>query len=153
MGDGHLNKCKTCTKKESDIREKYLRKTSPEFVESERIRGREKSRRLTRKEVDKVSKKEAIMNYRNRYPEKYLAKNSSQRLPRKEGYQLHHWSYNDIHFKDVIELTTQHHGFIHRYMIYDQEQRMYRTAEGVLLDTKESHIAYFEEMLKAKPLL
>jgi len=31
MADGHLGKCKTCTKKDSDLREKELRK-NPDFI-------------------------------------------------------------------------------------------------------------------------
>ena len=36
MGDGHLNKCKECTKKDVDEREKKKRQ-DPEFVEKEKI--------------------------------------------------------------------------------------------------------------------
>lgn len=150
MADGHLGKCKDCTKKESDIREKYLRKTSPEFVESERIRGRKKAKRLPKKEVNKISKRETMLNYRNKYPEKYKAKIASQKLPRKEGCEFHHWSYNEIHYKDIIELNTKEHGFIHRYMTYDQERKMYRDLDGVLLDTKESHLNNYKKMLEIK---
>ena len=40
MGDGHLNKCKTCCKKQADEREKRLR-NNPEWVEKEKERARE----------------------------------------------------------------------------------------------------------------
>ena len=45
MGDGHLNKCKDCTR--SDVHKKYMENIgSPEYVEKERARGRKKYHRL-----------------------------------------------------------------------------------------------------------
>ncbi len=46
MSDGHLNKCKTCTKNGIQQREKELRK-DPDWVMKERKRGRDKYHRLT----------------------------------------------------------------------------------------------------------
>ena len=76
----------------------------------------------------------------------------SQHLrPETKGNQLHHWSYKPEHAKDVIELSVKEHSKIHRYMVYDQEQMMYRRVDNnVLLDTREAHIAYYES-LKKKP--
>lgn len=156
MPDGTQNKCKTCCKKQAKEREERLR-LDPIWVEKEKERAREKYGRLNYKEIHKPSseKKKLVMDkYTCKYPEKKRASSASQYIKKiDKSNEFHHWSYNDIHFKDIIELTTQQHGFIHRYMIYDQEQKMYRTTEGVLLDTKESHLAYYEEMKKIKPLL
>ena len=41
MGDGHLNKCKECTKKDSNERFK-IKSLDINFIEKERDRGREK---------------------------------------------------------------------------------------------------------------
>ena len=150
MGDGHLNKCKECTKKDVDEREKTLRKNSPEWIEKEKIRAREKYNRLGYKDKHKPdyeSKKAAISRHKEKYPEKYKAKNSSQRIkPVNPENQMHHWSYNQEHWKDVIEIDRIDHGLIHRYMEYDQERMMYRSTidigafkKGELLDTRERH--------------
>ena len=148
MADGHLNKCKNCTKKDAIEREKILR-SNPEWVEKEKKRAREKYHRLGYKDIHKPNpekKKIAIENYKNRYPEKYKAQIKSQRIPCQKGNQLHHWSYNEEHYKDVIELSVSDHALLHRNMIYDQERMMYRNTDGILLDTKESHLELLEKI-------
>jgi|VirMetMinimDraft_7_1064189.scaffolds.fasta_scaffold111845_2 hypothetical protein len=158
MGDGHLNKCKICTKKDVDKREKEKRK-DPDFVESEKIRAREKYRRLGYKDKHrpcKDKKRAAIDRYREKYPEKYLAKNKTQRIkPNTKGNQLHHWSYKEEHYIDVIEMTPESHAFLHRYMTYDQERMMYRVSTNVsgfdfgeLLDSKHNHVCFLDACLK-----
>ena len=160
MKDGHLNKCKKCTRKDVDKREKHLRK-DPEWVEKEKERAREKYYRLGYKDKHKPNpnrKKELINNYVERYPEKYKAKIISQRMkPETEGNHLHHWSYLEEHAKDVIELDPKTHAFLHRYMQYDQEQMMYRVSSnlngwdfGELLDTKEKHERFLGSCIKQK---
>lgn len=149
MEDGHLNKCRDCCKEESKQRLKFLSKNDPEFIEKERIRGREKYHRLNYKEKHKPSyekKKEIMERYKNKYPEKTLAKNKTQRLPCAKGNHLHHWSYNLEHAKDVIELSIQDHALLHRHIQYDQERYMYRNLDGILLDSRESHIKLLEKL-------
>ena len=47
MEDGHLNKCKNCTKKDTKEREKILR-SNPEWVEKEKKRNKEKDSAIVR---------------------------------------------------------------------------------------------------------
>lgn len=144
MKDGHLGKCKSCTKKDARQREKIITST-PEGLELERKRNRDKYYRLEYKEKYKPSHevKAIIMNrYRDRYPEKVAAKNHSATISAPNGLEKHHWSYNKEHYKDVIFLANRNHNNAHRHMIYDQERLMYRTQSGVLLDTQKSHKDY-----------
>ena len=148
MGDGHLNKCKDCTKKDTAKREAELTST-PEGLEKERSRHREKYYRLGYNEKHKPSyekKKEAKNRYKEKYPEKYKAQSTSYGLPCTKGNNLHHWSYNEEHWKDCIELNIADHALLHRYIKYDQERYMYRNLDGVLLDTKQSHIDLLESI-------
>jgi hypothetical protein len=147
MADGHLNKCKDCAKKDSDLREKKLRK-DPEWIYKEKERGREKYYRLGYKNIYKPSyekKKEQSQRYNEKYPEKVLAKKSSRKLNKIcKSNHLHHWSYNKEHYKDVIELSVSEHNKLHRYIIYDKERMMYRRADNnVLLDTKKAHYDFY----------
>jgi hypothetical protein len=142
--------CKTCIKKRVDEREKLLRQ-NPEWVEKEKIRAREKYHRLGYKDLHKPTterKREIMAKYNKKYPEKKLAKLASGHMkPQIKGNELHHWSYNEPHFKDVIELSVLDHNKAHRYMVYDAERKMYRRADNnILLDTKESHIEFINSL-------
>jgi hypothetical protein len=179
MGDGHLNKCKTCTKKDTAIRTAEITST-PEGLEKERLRGREKFHRLYSKSTDNIiddefrriplTKQESIERHRNsntiyknkyrekisksnkdyikKYPEKeYAHQNIHRKMKLSEkGNNFHHWSYKKEHKFDVIEMSFSDHMKLHRFMVYDQERMMYRDLNGVLLDTKERHLEYFESI-------
>jgi len=147
MMDGHLNKCKECTKSDSNARVEYLRENDPEFVKNEKIRGREKYHRLYKGiPTPKNVKKKSIGNYIERYPEKRNAKLHSQHIPCPENCERHHWSYNEEHYKDVIILPITLHNKIHRYMSYDSRSKMYKTSEGTLLDTRQKHELFISKI-------
>jgi len=147
MGDGHLNKCKECTKVDVNLRENHLRKTDKSFVSQERIRGREKYARLNYREAygkTKEVKEKIIGDYFSKFPEKEAAHKAASKIKCPSQHHKHHWSYNTEHLKDVVMLPYQLHYKTHRYMTYSQKEKMYRTLEGTLLDTRERHEAYIK---------
>ena len=161
MGDGHLNKCKSCTKFDSKERIDDL-SSNPEWIESERKRGREKYYRLGYREkyytpasprnTIPQTKTESIKKYRTKYPEKYKATIATRKMKAlTKGNHLHHWSYNQEHYKDVIEISPKEHGKAHRFLVYDQERMMYRRYDNnILLDTREAHETFIFECITTK---
>ena len=146
MRDGHLGKCKTCTKADTKKRTEILM-GNKEWVESERARGREKYFRLGYKNKSKnsVHTLESNRAYRLKYPEKYVASIEAQHID-SGGLFKHHWSYCKEHRRDVIFLSLSDHAKVHRYMIYDQERMMYRKTTGELIDTREAAVAFYESI-------
>jgi hypothetical protein len=146
MADGHLNKCKECNK--LDVKNRYTIKSKDnDFIYSERKRGRDKYHRLyegTGKSNPEVNKK-----WIAKYPEKIKASTMSASLKKPfDGAERHHWSYNEEHFKDVIWLSKKAHMKAHRFIIYDQERKMYRRFDNnILLDTKEAHEKFVEDCI------
>lgn len=138
--------CKQCFK-EHQAHNLAKKRQDPEWVEKERKRDRDRNR------VKKVNKNQQLNSkrYFNKYPEKKKARIKSQKMkPKTKGNQLHHWSYNEEHYKDVIELTRKDHMKAHRFLIYDQERMMYRGLDGVLLDTKLRHLNYILDVIENK---
>ena len=129
MSDGHLNKCKFCTRLDAhQRREKML--NDPSWVEMEANRQRVKNR-----ESNKL------------HPEIHRARRAVRSLGRSSDFHLHHWSYLPEHKLDVFKLTPEDHRKAHRHMVYDQEQFQYRRASTmVLLDSRAAHEQFLREL-------
>lgn len=152
MADGHLNKCKGCTKRDTKERDDRRRATEPNYFEVERKRGRNKYHRLYEGTGKANPKSQAA--WVNRFPEKRKAQVRSGSLAKKkpfEGAEIHHWSYKQEFWKDVIWLTKKDHNKGHRFLIYDSEQMMYRRTDNLeLLDTKNKHEEYIKLKIKTE---
>ena len=137
MLDGHLNKCKECTKKDNNINH-YKKSEDKEWLEKEKIRQREKYYRLNYKDKQKVW--DAEKDWKNNW--KYKSLRRKFVLPK--DLELHHWNYNEEHLEDIFIMNINKHKKAHRTLILDIEKKMFRDLEGNLLDTKEKHEKYIK---------
>jgi hypothetical protein len=146
MPDGHLNKCKSCTKKDVKNREEKL-KLNDDYIEKERKRGREKYHKYKYKTKNTSA---PCQKYRKDFPEKYKAQIKSAKIEVLLGNR-HHWSYNEEHYLDIIDISFKDHKKAHRFIIYDRERMMYRRIDNnELLDTKEKHLEWIMWCIKNK---
>jgi hypothetical protein len=151
--DGRFGTCKICIKTRVRGRE-VIKKQDPEWLEKERERGRKKFHRLYKgSKTPPDIKKKAMANYKAKYPEKAKAQSMAGNIKTPVGIHGHHWSYNEEHYKDLVFIHHVDHATAHRFMIYDQERMMYRTKEGILLDTKEAHVDYINQFINEKIIL
>lgn len=85
MRDGHLNKCKDCTRMDTAKRHERLSR-DPEWFEAECERHRLKARRYRENGKEKPpspeKKRETLRRYRERFPEKERAKQAVNRAIR-----------------------------------------------------------------------
>ena len=136
MSDGHLNKCKECTKNDAKMDYK-VNSQNPEYVEKERERGREKYRRLGYGN-----------KYKDSHPEtKLVARNFKRTNIIPPLHELHHWNYKFLY--DVFILPRKAHKLIHKGLRYDSESKMFVKIEtGELLDTREKHREYILQVFE-----
>jgi hypothetical protein len=96
MKDGHLGKCKTCTK--LDVSNRYnLLLNNPEWIEKERARGRDKYHRLNYYKKYFEARKEVP------YHNISACKTIHKKLKLDSNSHAHHWNYNFI--MDIFVLT------------------------------------------------
>ena len=142
MKDGHLNKCKDCTKRDMKVQyEKNIE--SPEYIEKERERGREKYRRYRYGTAGNSSEKRREKNHR--FPSVRSTK-ARMHVVTDAGMDLHHWNYKLQ--KNVILLPRNIHHRLHQQITLDLGSGMYSRG-GVLLDTIEKHMDVVRDVCTA----
>jgi len=112
MADGHLNKCKECTRKDSAKRLE-IKKQDPEWVEKERIRHINKFRKYrhgTEEEVKKINARAMVT--------RAIAENKIKRLPcvvcGNPKSQGHHEDYDKP--LEITWLCIRHHNDRHIHL-------------------------------------
>lgn len=138
MADGHLNKCKECTKQ--DVKRDYDRKSQDEaWVEKERARGREKFHRLGYKSAVFKKTKEMCPG----------AANINRKLKQLglyiKGKEAHHWNYNFP--RSVILLSRKAHHRIHTMLTVNYEDKYCYTLDGQRIETEEQAKSIFSRIL------
>jgi len=140
MGDGYLGKCKSCTK--TDVKERTdINTSTPEGLEKERQRHRDKYYRLVYKEQQKLWDK----NKPWKNSTVYKGLRSKYYLNLHREFELHHWNYNEDYLKDVFILNIRDHKNLHNHLILNVEKRIFHLQDGTYLDTREKH----EEFIKS----
>jgi len=148
------NPCKECARIRSAERLSRISATS-EYREKQKVRAKKYYHTIVvpNKPIRiNQTVRERKLKYRQKFPEKYIAHIKMKNIKATEGYHFHHWSYNKEHHKDVIEILAADHRLLHKYTVYDSERLMYRTVDGVLLDTKQSAIDYLSFLKTPKSI-
>ena len=138
MEDGHLNKCKECTKKDSKARYNVL-STDNNWLEKERQRNRDKFKRLGYKNKFKQVRKICPL-------EANIARRLRSRGYDTKGKEAHHWNYNLP--KSIFLLPKRAHRAIHKYIKVNYHDKYCYTLDGEKIDSEGKAISLFSSYLK-----
>ena len=141
MGDGLLGKCKDCTKNDTK-QQTEINISTPEGLEKERERHRDKYHRLGYKE--KQIEWNKGQPWKNSTVYKGLRSRYYKHLDR--SFELHHWNYNHDYLEDVLILNIRDHKNLHNSLTLDIEKRIFYLKDGTYLDTKEKHENYIKKL-------
>ena len=132
MGDGHLNKCKECAKK--DVTNRYSVLSQDEaYMDKERLRGRVKYAKYK-------YKSEAHTEGKN--TRRTISSKTSIQL---DGKEVHHWNYN---FKnDVFILSRKAHKLVHKYLKFDENTKCFYYGK-MLVTGKQQHYFVILEIFR-----
>ena len=133
MADGRLNKCKDCTKKDSNNTH-VLKSEDQDWVEKERARHREKYKRLNYNEKQKVWNEKRPHTKSN----VYKGLNKKYKIPK--GFEIHHWNYFDNFLEDFFILPVKEHRKAHTFL--KRIMQIFEGVDGEILNTREKHFEY-----------
>lgn len=133
MADGHLNKCKDCTKKEAKENH-YIKSENVNWIEKERARNREKYKRLN------YNEKQKVWNEKRPHTKSNIYKGLNKKYKIPKGFEIHHWNYSEPFLEDFFILPIKEHRQAHTFLI--NRLFIFSDLQNNLLDTREKHFEY-----------
>lgn len=138
MADGHLNKCKECTRKDSKANYN-IKSQDEEWVEKERVRGKEKFKRLGYKGRFKSPREICRINGE-------IAAYARRRGIDTKGFELHHWNYNEPFC--IFKLSRKAHRRLHKHIVVNYDDGFTYTLDGRKIESEDMAKSLYAEYLK-----
>ena len=131
--DGLVNKCKDCKKNYQREHLRVKHDSDPEWVESERKRGRDKYVRLGYKDRDS-------QNHPASKTSEYKNLHKKFKIP--DGMEAHHWDYSQL--SDFIVVSRSQHKRLHSKIYRDGD--LFRCKETKRTLSKKDHLIILENL-------